>query len=57
MNVRTIIAKAVPIAKKAVPVVLAAGFAVFQAISEQKEAARVIDMEQRIKDLEGLFKE
>lgn len=56
MNVGTIIAKAVPIAKKAVPVVLAAGFAVFQAISEQNAAGRVANMEQRIKDLEELLK-
>lgn len=56
MNVGTIIAKAKPIAKKVVPVIFAAGVAVFQAVSEQKEAARVVDMEQRIKDLEGLFK-
>lgn len=52
----TIVAKAAPIVKKAVPVVLAAGVSVFQAISEQKSAAHVEGLEKRIKDLEQLFK-
>lgn len=52
----TIVAKAAPIVKKAVPVVIAAGFSAYQAISEQKANAHVGDLENRIKDLEQLFK-
>ena len=44
MNVGTIIAKAMPIAKKVVPVILAGGFAAIQAVSEQNAAARVANM-------------
>lgn len=49
-------AAAKPIAKKVVPVLAAAGFAAFQAISEQKAAAHVDDLGKRVKDIEQLFK-
>jgi hypothetical protein len=51
-----IIAKAAPVAKKVAPVVCAAAFSAWQALSEQKAALHVEDLEKRIKDLEGLFK-
>ena len=51
-----IITKAAPIAKKVAPVVFAAAVSAIQALSEQKAAAHVDDLEKRIKDLEGLFK-
>lgn len=51
-----IIAKAAPVAKKVAPVVCAAAFSAWQAVSEQKAAMHVEDLEKRIKDLEGLFK-
>lgn len=51
-----IVTKAAPIAKKVVPVVLAAAFSAYQAANEQKAAIHVDDLEKRIKDLEGLFK-
>lgn len=51
-----IIAKAAPVAKKVAPVVLAGAFSAWQALSEQKAALHVEDLEKRIKDLEGLFK-
>lgn len=50
------IAKAAPIAKKVAPVVLAAAVGAIQALSDQKAAAHVDNLETRIKDLEGLFK-
>ena len=56
MNVKLALTAAKPIMKKVVPVVFAAGFAAYQAIAEQNAAANVADMEQRIKDLEKLFK-
>lgn len=55
MNVKLALTAAKPVMKKVVPVVIAAGFAAYQAITEQNAAANVADMEQRIKDLEKLF--
>lgn len=50
------VAKAAPIAKKVAPVVFAAAISAVQALSDQKAAMHIDDLEQRIKDLEGLFK-
>lgn len=58
MNVKIIgfIAKAKPVVKTVAPVVFAATCSAFQALSEQKSAAHVEDLEKRIADLEKLFK-
>lgn len=53
---KAFIAVAKPIAKKVAPVVFAASISAFQALSEQKASMHIDNMEQRIKDLEGLFK-
>lgn len=53
---KVFLVKAAPIAKKVAPVVAAGAFSAWQALSEQKAALHVEDLEKRIKDLEGLFK-
>jgi hypothetical protein len=53
---KLILTKAAPVAKKVAPVVAAAAFSAWQALSEQKAALHVEGLEKRIKDLEGLFK-
>lgn len=59
MNAKVInvVAKAAPVVKKFGPVIGAAVGGVFQALAEQKAAARLDNMEERIKELEQLFKQ
>lgn len=56
MNIGTIAKAAKPVVKKLVPVLATAALSAYQAWSDQKTGAHVDDLEQRIKDLEALFK-
>jgi hypothetical protein len=56
MKFGAILAKAAPIAKKVAPIVFAASVSAIQAVSEQKTAVHIDNLENRIKDLEQLFK-
>lgn len=56
MKFGTVLAKAAPIAKKVAPIVFAATVSAIQAIGEQKTTAHIDNLENRIKDLEQLFK-
>lgn len=55
IQVAKFVAKAVPYVKKVGPVVAAGVGGVFQAITEQKAAERINNLEQRIADLEKLL--
>ena len=56
MNIGTMVAKSMPYVKKFVPIAIGAITGVTGAISEQKAAKRLTDIEDRLKVVEELAK-